>query len=133
MTFIDRIREQYRKTREAHATEPVRVRLDDLGRQLEELSQVLAQDVEANAAGERGMPDTQLRYPLRDYDGEVLVADREDDDYITTRDIKATPGFALLQARARDLGLQIDLRSEADTTFEDRDRTLFEIVVSGWA
>jgi len=133
MSFIDRIREQYRKTRNAHDTEPEKVRLDDLSRQLGELSETLAQDVEANAAGEHGMPDTQLRYTLLDYEGEVLLSDSEDRDYVTARDIKATDGFALLKAKCRELGLQIDLHSEAATTYEDRDRTRFEIVVSGWA
>jgi len=133
MSFIDRIREQYRKTLDAHDAEPEKVRLDDLSRQLGELGETLAQDVEANAAGEHGVPDTQLRYPLLDYDGEVLLSDSEDRDYVTARDIRATEGFALLQSKGRELGLQIDLHSEADTTFEDRDRTHFEIVVSGWA
>lgn len=129
MGFIDKLRSLFKQ---ASNNDPSRQLLDNISQQLEILTDELYSELENTAMGHSGSEDSVFEYIIMDSSGGELQTEWQDTDYITSADIKKTPGFQSLSQLIIKESLRLELVDEQIEEVDDEDRLRFIVRISGW-
>jgi len=130
MRFIDKLRSVFKQ---ASKTRPAILLLTNLSQQLEILTSELYGQLENVASGDSGTADSVFDYIIMDRSGGELQTGWQDDDYITSSDLKETSGFQALNELISKEGLHLELLEEQIEEDDDEERVRFIVRISGWA
>lgn len=129
MSFIEKLRSVFQLTRKTPAFSRL---LTNISQQLEILTSELYGEPEKVASGQSGKPDSIFDYIIMDQSGGELQTEWQDDDFMTSSDIKETTGFQALNELVTKEGLSLELVEEQVDEVDDEDRVRIIVRISGW-
>jgi len=130
MRFIDKMRLLFKKSQEQSPSGQL---LKHVGKQLEEISNTLHEQIESQVSGRQGTPAATIEYVLQDRSGEELQTEWQDTDYITYDAITKTSGYQQLMDNVKTSGVNMKLIEEQIEEVDDEDRVRFVLTLSGWS